>query len=327
MNNNGGAIASARERRREAPRGRCEMKKVLTARSDNFSGTVRDFARSVMGVSSGLLKRTKHPGRMLVNGQAVFADFRMKPGDVLELVIEQEEDCSPGVEPSPGETDIVYRDEDILVLNKPAPLPVHPSKGRRDDSLAGRVTAYFLNEGVNYVTRIVNRLDKGTSGLTVFAMHAFAHEKLQKQLHGDFIREYFAVTKGVPHPAQGTVDAPIMRAEGPTIKRIVAPNGQRAVTHYRVIEENGDAALLRLRLDTGRTHQIRVHMAHIGHPLIGDFLYGCEDERIERCALHSCYISLVHPVSGRRMEFFRDMPEDMQALIREKRNVREQKHT
>ena len=279
-----------------------------------FCGNVKEYARRVMGVSGNLLKHTKQSGGIFVNGEPCFVVRQLQPGDRIALVIENGA-ASPNVFPRPGELDIVYEDEDILVLNKPAPLPVHPSKGHVDDSLANRVAAYYAAQGQGYVTRIVTRLDSGTSGLMVLAKHAYAHDALQKQLHGPFIREYLAVVRGRPENPEGTVNAPIARAEGATILRVVDGTGKPAVTHYKTVRAVGDMALLRLRLETGRTHQIRVHMAYIGHPLVGDFLYGSEDARIDRSALHSCFISFEHPLSRRRMEFEQPLPEDMRALL------------
>ena len=274
--------------------------------------TVKDVARSLLSLSSTRLKKAKRvPGGVRVNGQNVFVTHVVRAGDEVSILIEQEGAVSVGVVPTPGEVDVVYEDEYLLVLNKPANMPVHPSAGHYDDSLANRCAARFGG-----VFRPVNRLDAGTSGLMVAARDAHVHALLCRALHtGDFERRYLAVAEGVFAGKQGVVDAPIARVEGSAIKRCVSPDGQRAVTHYRVLRNNSRFSLVELTLETGRTHQIRVHMAHLGHPLAGDFLYGTEDkELIGRAALHAFHLRLTHPITGQTLEFERELPEDMRAL-------------
>ena len=274
--------------------------------------TVKDVARSLLSLSSTRLKKAKRvPGGVRVNGQDVFVTHVVRAGDEVSILIEQEGAASAGVVPTPGAVDVVYEDEYLLVLNKPANMPVHPSAGHYDDSLANRCAARFGG-----VFRPVNRLDAGTSGLMVAARDAHVHALLCRALHtGDFERRYLAVAEGAFAEKQGVVDAPIARVEGSAIKRCVSPDGQRAVTHYRVLRNNSRFSLVELTLETGRTHQIRVHMAHLGHPLAGDFLYGTEDkELISRAALHAFHLRLTHPITGQTLEFERELPEDMRAL-------------
>ena len=274
--------------------------------------TVKDVARSLLSLSSTRLKKAKRvPGGVRVNGQDVFVTHVVRAGDAVSILIEQEGAASPGVVPTPGEVDVVYEDEHLLVLNKPANMPVHPSAGHYDDSLANRCAARFGG-----VFRPVNRLDAGTSGLMVAARDAHVHALLCKALHtGDFERRYLAIAEGVFAGKRGVVDAPIARAEGSAIKRCISPDGQRAVTHYRVLRNNSRFSLVELTLETGRTHQIRVHMAYLGHPLAGDFLYGTEDkELIGRAALHAFSLRLTHPITGQTLEFERGLPDDMRAL-------------
>lgn len=294
------------------------MKRTLQRTIEpGFSGDVKKYTREVLGVSSKLLKRLKASGGILRNGEPVFVTALLQAGDILTLHIEQG-GGSANVYPRAGELHIVYEDADILVVSKQAPLPVHPSKGHVDDSLANRVTGYYASQGLSYTTRIVTRLDSGTSGLMILAKNAYAHNGLQKQLHtGGFERGYMAVAMGYLQNKQGTVDAPIARQAAATIVRVVSPEGQRAVTHYQVLLESNGYSLLQLRLETGRTHQIRVHMAHIGHPLVGDFLYGQEDARIARTALHAYYLHFVHPVSGETLTFTEDLPKELQQLLQE----------
>ena len=277
--------------------------------------TVKDVARMLLSLSSTRLKKAKKiEGGITVNGAHVFVTHEVRKGDVVSIVIEEEGAVSQNVVPVEGMLDIVYEDEHIVVINKPAGMPVHPSAGHYDDSLANRYMAVYGG-----VFRAVNRLDAGTSGLMVAARDAHVHARMSKMLHGaDFERCYLAVAEGIFAQTEGTVDAPIARTEGSAIKREVRGDGQSAVTHYRVKANNGRFSLVELRLETGRTHQIRVHMAHIGHPLAGDFLYGTEDKAlIPRAALHSWKLRFLHPMTGKIMEFERDMPQDMKKLMEE----------
>lgn len=211
---------------------------------------------------------------------------------------------------------IVYEDEDILVLNKPPHMPTHPSMGNYKNSLANGVMYYFHEKGEDRVFRAVNRLDKDTSGLMAVAKNAYIHARLGAQIQtGELNRKYKCIVCG-DVLCDGTVDAPIKRASDSVINRIVSADGQRALTHYKVLERYGDYTLLAMELETGRTHQIRVHMAHIGHPLAGDWLYGEENlEIVRRQMLHSCYLRLIHPVTGKTLEFEAPLPQDMLEFI------------
>lgn len=274
---------------------------------------VKDVARSLLSLSSTRLKKAKRiPGGVKLNGRDVYVVERVHAGDEVSIVIEEEGAVSPNVAPRLGELNVVYEDEWLLVLDKPAGMPVHPSAGHYDDSLANRVVARYGG-----VFRPVNRLDAGTSGLMVAARDAHIHAQLSKMLHsGSFERRYLAVVEGNLLPVQGTVDAPIARAPDSAIRRCIHPEGQRAVTHFRVLSNNARFSLVELLLETGRTHQIRVHMAHIGHPLAGDFLYGTEDkELIARPALHAWHLRLCHPITGEELALESALPQDMRALI------------
>jgi 23S rRNA pseudouridine1911/1915/1917 synthase len=209
--------------------------------------------------------------------------------------------------------DIVYEDEDMVVVNKAPGVLVHPSHGHFSDTIGNFLMWHFLRNGEESGFHPVHRLDKGTSGLLVVAKHPHGQEKLKNQLHtGAFVRKYLAVCEGIPAPKTGKIDAPIGIAEDSAIRRKVCENGQNAVTHYRMLSERDGRALLELCLETGRTHQIRVHMAHIGYPLTGDFLYGTEDKAlIGRPALHSWKVEVNHPVTGERLCFTAELPDDM----------------
>ena len=235
-------------------------------------------------------------------------------GDILKITIR--DTASENIVPTDIPLDIVYEDEDVLVINKPSNMPTHPSMGNYENSLANGVMYYYKSKGEERVFRAVNRLDKDTSGLMAVAKNSYMHARLGEEIQKkELKRKYMCIVCGDVE-RDGTVDAPIRRADGSVINRIVAPDGQRAVTHYRVVKRYGEYTLLEMELETGRTHQIRVHMAYIGHPLVGDWLYGTEDHNIaKRQMLHSCYLCFTHPITGQIMEFKDEMAEDMRAFI------------
>lgn len=271
-----------------------------------------------MAISQGLVRRLKHiPGSIRLNGLPTYVCIRVKDGDIIQVTVEQAEESSADILPVKGELDIRYEDEDLLVVNKPALQVVHPSPGHYDDSLANVVQWYYANQGKRFVFRSVNRLDRGTSGLMLIAKNGYTHHLMMQQMHTQaFCREYLAICASEGLPDFGTIDAPIARKPGSILEREISDSGQHAVTHYWVEERRNGYALIKLRLETGRTHQIRVHMASLGYPLIGDFLYGQEDKkRITRQALHSFRMRMVHPMTGENLEFSVPMPEDMRMLM------------
>ena len=224
---------------------------------------------------------------------------------------------TPSVVPTEGPLDSVSEDADLIVLNKAPGVLVHPGHGHFDDTLGNYLMWHYRQTGDESGFHPVHRLDKGTSGLVVIAKHAHAQEKLKNQLHtNSFRRVYLALCDGAPPEPSGTVDAPIGPAGGSLSARQARPDGKPARTHYKVLETFGTRSLVELELETGRTHQIRVHMAHIGCPLTGDFLYGRPDRTlISRPALHSARLELDHPITGERLAFDLPMPGDMRDLI------------
>ena len=253
---------------------------------------------------------------ILADGIRVHTDYRPAAGQVLSVRL-SDPDRRSGIIPAPGPLDIVYEDEDIIVLNKAPGVSVHPGPGHFDDTLGNFLVDYYEKTGQEADFHPVHRLDRGTSGLLVSAKHPHAQEALKNQLHTEqFRRVYLAVCEGVPDPSAGVVDAPLGPRPGSLMEQEVRPDGKPARTRYETVEVHGSRTLLRLELDTGRTHQIRVHMAHIGHPLTGDFLYGTEDRTlISRPALHSAELSFRQPVTGERLEFSVLLPEDMARLL------------
>ena len=276
---------------------------TLLKRHMELSGTV---VRRIKWLNDGIL----------VDGVRVNTRFQPAEGQVLSVRLSDPERRS-GIVPTPGPLDIVYEDGDILVLNKAPGVPVHPGPGHYDDTLGNYIIAHYDETGVEADFHPVHRLDRGTSGLMALAKHPHAQEVMKNQLHtGDFQRTYLAVCEGVPEPASGVVDAPLGPKPDSLVEQMVREDGKPARTHYQVLSVHGDRALLKLRLETGRTHQIRVHMAHLGHPLTGDFLYGREDRKlISRPALHSAELTLKHPISRQIMTFSAPLPGDMEELI------------
>ena len=266
-----------------------EMSLIVSPLDDGLP--IRRLALERLHMSYGQFKRAKFDGLLLLDGQRVHADKRAQAGQRLVICLPQKEGgpCTP----TPIRLNVAYEDDDLLIIDKPAPLPSVSSRKRDGDTLENAVYTYF-GCPAGFLYRPVNRLDKGTSGLMVVAKHSHAQQFLQSELHtDDFIREYLAVCDGEPPQTEGVIDLPIQKEEGATIRRVVSALGKPARTDYRVIRSGAGRCLLRLRLDTGRTHQIRVHLQAIGCPVTGDFLYGREHMALpNRFALHSCYVRL-----------------------------------
>ena len=276
---------------------------------------VKGILRGSLQLSYTLLKSLKwRENAILLNGQSVHVNTIVHAGDTVSVVLSERtprEDlyCANAAKP-----DIVYEDDDLLVLNKPAGVAMHPKSGDASaPSLAAMLTNY-LGEGS--VPHFVSRHDKGTSGLLIAAKSGYVHDRLRRALHSsDLRREYRAVAVGRVEPPYGVIDAPIGRAEGSIIRRCVRADGLPSLTEYETLQVSGRFTLLRLRPQTGRTHQLRVHMAYLGHPLAGDWLYGTEDKTlIARPALHSYELWFTQPVTGQELHFTAPIPQDMQRL-------------
>ena len=277
---------------------------TLLKRHLNLSGTVE---RRIKWREDGAL----------VGGARVSTRFGPRAGQVLSVRLSDPERRS-GIVPAPGPLDLVYEDEDLVVLNKAPGVPVHPGPGHFDDTICNILLYYYDSAGIEADAHPLHRLDRGTSGLLAVAKHAHAQEVLKNQLHtAAFRREYLAVCRGAPSPAAGVVDAPLGPKPGSLVEQMVRPDGKPARTRYETLAVYGGRALLRLELDTGRTHQIRVHLAHLGHPLLGDFLYGAEEpDLIPRPALHSWRLALRHPITGKELLFTAPVPADMAGLLK-----------
>lgn len=259
------------------------------------------------------LKRTKNG--ILLNGEWGRVRDILHTGDELTIQL-LEQEASENIVPTNLPLHIVYEDEDILVINKAANTPIHPSQGNYDNTLANAVAYYYEQKGDVFTYRCINRLDRDTTGLLVIAKHMYSASLLSDMVaNREIHREYLAIAAG-EIPKNGTIIAPIARVNGSTIERCVDEiHGEYACTHYKRISYKNGYSLVSLELETGRTHQIRVHMKHIGHPLPGDFLYNPDYSVIERQALHSHKLNFKHPISGKLLEFVAELPEDMKKII------------
>lgn len=277
---------------------------------------VKGILRGSLQLSYTLLKSLKwRENAILLNGQSVHVNAIVHAGDVVSVALSERTPREDLYCENTAAPNIVYEDEDLLVLNKPAGVAMHP---KADDaaapSLAAMLTGY-LGEGS--VPHFVSRLDKGTSGLLIAAKSGYVHDRLRRALHSSELRrEYRAVAVGQVTPPCGVIDAPIGRADGSIIRRCVREDGLVSRTEYEVLQTAERFTLLRLRPETGRTHQLRVHMAYLGHPLAGDWLYGTEDKNlIARPALHSYELWFTQPVAGQELHFTAPIPQDMQRLL------------
>lgn len=265
------------------------MKKIyeIKASGEGLPATMKDYLRR-MGLSATLIKETKYGGIHL-NGEAVTVRATVKEYDLIEIY--QKEKTSEGIPPMDIPLKVLYEDEWFIAVDKPTNMPTHPSKGNNLPTLANAVMGYFKGD---FVFRSVNRLDRDTSGIVIIAKNQMAAGVLSSDMKkGLWQKSYHAVVDGVPDPRCGVIDAPIERIADGNIKRAVREDGKRAITEYTVIEEHGDYSICRIRLLTGRTHQIRVHFAHIGHPLSSDYLYGSPSER--EYSLRCVNLKLPHP--------------------------------
>lgn len=285
----------------------------FTADEADAGHTVRDVLQKRYGVSRRLLIRAKFKGRITRNGLLVFVNERLQAGDEIAVMVE--EDAEETVAPEDMPLVIRYEDDDLMVMAKPAGLVIHPTGNHASGTLANGVIAYWKRKGERRRFRAVNRLDKDTSGLLIVAKNQWAHEQFSRmQQERTLHRTYQAIAEGEVQADEGTLDGPIGLAEDSFITRQVRPDGQAAITHYRVLVRGKGMSHVEVKLDTGRTHQIRVHMSHLGHPLAGDDLYGGSRAYIGRQALHAVRLSFVHPRSGLAMDFTEPLPADMQQL-------------
>jgi len=275
---------------------------------------LRDLLSGPLNLSRSLVIKLKQQHKIKVNGELARTSRQMQPGDLITVDLELAERSE--IIPEELPLDIIYEDLDFLVVNKPAAMPTHPGNRRLVGTLANAVTYYYQQSGKNRLFRPVNRLDKDTSGLVMIAKSHFAHQGIFRQVKEHRIeRCYFALVEGVLKKDCGLIDQPIMRPDAGCRKRAVHPEGRHAITHYQVLKRYSDYTYLLLKLETGRTHQIRVHLSYLGHPLCGDTLYGQPSPLLNRQALHAGYISFIHPRTKKQITLTAPLPEDLQKAL------------
>ena len=275
------------------------------------------LARRAQGLSRSRIKRLIQDGHALVNSELAQPGQRLKPGDLVSLSVPPPTAVALAAEPIPLR--VVYQDAHLLVVDKPAGLTVHPAPGHPSGTLVNALLALCSDlSGIGGELRpgIVHRLDKDTSGLMVVAKSDASHRELSRQWKERSVRKgYLALVSGRLAPAEGVVDAPVGRDPRNRKRMAVAPGGRAARTRYRTLRPVGVDTLVELLPETGRTHQIRVHMAALGHPLVGDSLYGRRDPRLSRQFLHAHLLAFNHPATGQRMEFTSPLPEELARLL------------
>lgn len=285
---------------------------------DSAGLRVEQFLRRKRYSGQNLSEIKRMPKSILVNGVHYYMRQELSKGDHLQVRICETKN-SEKIPPTNLPLNIIYEDEDLLVLNKPAGMPIHPSLNNYTNSMANALAYYFQSQGKPFIFRCCNRLDRDTSGLTIVSKHLVSGSILSDMTkYREVHREYLAIARGSVTPSEGTIQAPLGRKEGTIIERTVDwEHGEDAVTHYKVVKEANGHSLVSLRLETGRTHQIRIHMKYLGYPLIGDYLYNPNMEYMTRQALHSHHMEFTHPITGEHMSFTAPLPEDMARVMQE----------
>lgn len=287
---------------------------------DNKYFNIKDVLKSYFKISDRLLTKLKKNQKIFLNSFPEFVNKPIKINDFIEVDLNFDEDFD-NIVPTKMDLNIIYEDESLLIINKPAGIPVHPSILHYENSLSNGIAFYYKQNAIQKKIRPVNRLDKDTSGIVVFAKNEYIQEDLIKQMKSkEFNKEYYAILEGILEKTEGTINAPISRKECSIIEREVNPNGDVAITHFNVIKtfhiNNNNFSLIRFKLETGRTHQIRVHSKYIGHPILGDSLYGKTSSLISRQALHAYKISFIHPITKKSCCFEIDLPEDIANVVK-----------
>ena len=286
-----------------------------TVTSEEAGRTVQDILTGPMSVSRRMIQRLTRAKGLQHNRRAAWLTSKVRAGDVVSARLNPAE--SAGLPPVPMDLRVVYEDAEVLAVDKPPFLLVHPTSPEQDRTLAHGVAHHLAEQGVHAKVHPVHRIDRDTSGLVVFAKTGHAHHRLDLQLRaGELKREYLALVDGVVEGDRGVMDAPIGRDPRNPVLRVVRRDGDAAVTRWEVAERYPTATLLRLELETGRTHQIRVHLQHAGHPVLGDRQYGRKGGHLlKRQALHASHLAFAHPTSGEPIHLDAELAPDMQAAI------------
>ena len=288
--------------------------KLAYINSNKYSN-VKEVLKAEFSMSDRLLLKLKKLDKIYLNGNVTSVNHPVLENDLIECYLDYEEDNS-NIVPTEMPLNIIYEDEAYIVVNKPAGIPVHPSMDHYADSLSNGIAFYFNQIGLKKKIRPVNRLDKDTSGIVIFAKNEYIQECLVRQMKSkEFIKKYIAVVTGSLDNLEGTINAPIARKEGSIIERCVSETGDIAITHYKVLKRKTDFDIVECILETGRTHQIRVHFAYLGHSLLSDTLYGTSSSLINRQALHAYEVEFTHPLSKKKVKYIATVPEDLNKLM------------
>ena len=301
------------------------MKLVYTVQENHKYENVLEVLKCEFMLSDRLIRKLKLSHFILLNDDVVLPSHLLHIGDVIKIKIRFDEDNS-NIVPTKMNLEIIYEDDAYIIVNKPSGIPVHPSMDHYTDSLSNGIRYYFDEKGLKRKIRPVNRIDKDTSGIVIFAKNEYIQECLIRQMKSHtFQKEYIAICDGIFEEKKGSISAPIARKEGSIIERCIDSNGDSAITHYEVIDEavihSISYSVVKCFLETGRTHQIRVHMKHIGHPLLGDTLYGSSSSLISRQALHAYQVKFMHPLTKKECSYIAPLPEDIKKLIANLRSV------
>ena len=285
--------------------------------NDNYA-TLRQVLTREFNISNELRLNLKRANNIFVNNTPAYIDYPLSIGDTVTVCLDFDEE-SNNIIATKMNLNILYEDDAFLILDKPSGIPVHPSILHFNDSLSNGVKYYFDKINLKRKIRPVNRLDRNTSGIVIFAKNEYIHSMLSSQMQNHiFKKEYIAICNGIFNTKEDTISAPIARKTDSIIERCVSADGDSAITHYKVIYENlySSFSELLISLETGRTHQIRVHTAYIGHPILGDSLYGKESNLINRQALHSYRVEFIHPITKQIINITAPIPSDMQRLLK-----------
>lgn len=289
--------------------------------SDSYTN-VLEVLKCEFNISERLLKKLKKSHKIFLNNKPVFPNAGLNINDEISIIIDFEETCD-NIVPTQMDLDIIFEDDSYLIINKPAGIPVHPSMDHYTDSLSNGVKYYFDTINLKRKIRPVNRIDKNTSGLVLFAKNEYIQESLIRQMqNATFYKEYIAICKGIFKEEKGTICFPIARKENSIIERCIDKNGESAITHYEILDQDlvSSYSIVKCILETGRTHQIRVHMAYINHPLLGDTLYGIESDCIKRQALHSYKFRFIDPIKKVLVEYIAPIPNDINLFFKRKKD-------
>lgn len=290
------------------------MELKFEVRNNNFFN-VKEILKAHFQISDRLLTKLKKEHRIFLNDIPVYVTEKVSNGDFLRVDMNFEE-TSENIVPTKMDLDIIYEDEYFLIINKPANIPVHPSCNHYENSLSNGIKYYFDSINLKRKIRPINRLDKDTSGLVIFAKNEYIQESFVRQMKSNtFKKEYIALLESNLSQTSGTINAPIARKSGSIMEREISSTGETAISHFELIKNFENYSMVKYTLETGRTHQLRIHSKYIGHPILGDTLYGSKSDLIDRQALHAYKISFIHPISKKDMQIEIDLPKDIKSLI------------